>query len=71
MATAATIILGDSQLSLFDQTELSPESAKKASEILQDNHLSNYIFYNMVGLHVRPHLPSFSGLEPPCSMEYS
>ncbi|KAI1525805.1 DUF4243 domain containing protein, partial [Pyrenophora tritici-repentis] len=51
MATASKIQLSASQTPQFHVANLAPESATKASELLQTNHENHHIFFNQDGFH--------------------
>ena len=53
MATASKIQLSASQPTAFSLQGRTDESAKKASELLQENHEKYHIFFNKEGFHVR------------------
>jgi UDP-N-acetyl-D-mannosaminuronic acid transferase (WecB/TagA/CpsF family) len=59
MATASQIHLEASQKPAFYVEGLTEESARKASELLQENHDKHHIFFNQSGFHVSllPYLP--------------
>jgi UDP-N-acetyl-D-mannosaminuronic acid transferase (WecB/TagA/CpsF family) len=52
MATASKVHLEASQKPEFYVEGLTEESAKKASELLQENHDKHHIFFNQSGFHV-------------------
>ncbi|KAI9763559.1 MAG: hypothetical protein M1840_000421 [Geoglossum simile] len=51
MATATKIHLTPSEAGMFHVPGITAESAAKASEVLQENHEKNHIFYNDEGFH--------------------
>jgi len=59
MATPSKIQLSASQPTAFSLQGITDESAKKASELLQENHEKHHIFFNKSGFHVRGFLSDF------------
>jgi hypothetical protein len=54
MATASRIHLDASQKAEFSVAGIGKESAKTASELLQENHDNFHILFSKSGFHVRP-----------------
>jgi hypothetical protein len=54
MATGSKVYLEASQQPQFYVKGLREDSAKKASELLQENHEKHHIFFNQGGFHVSP-----------------
>lgn len=52
MATASSVKLDGGLRPEFSMGELSEESARVASELLQENHEKHHIFFNQGGFHV-------------------
>lgn len=52
MATATKIHLTLSEAGVFHTPGITAQSAAKASEVLQQNHEENNVFYNQEGYHV-------------------
>jgi UDP-N-acetyl-D-mannosaminuronic acid transferase (WecB/TagA/CpsF family) len=52
MATGSKVYLKASQQPQFYAKGLRPESAEKASQLLQENHEKHHIFFNQSGFHV-------------------
>lgn len=59
MATSSDVHLEASQQPQFFVKGITPESAKKTSELLQQNHEKWHVFFNKQGLHVS-FAPSFN-----------
>jgi hypothetical protein len=53
MATESKVHLEASQKPQYHVKGLRPESAEKASQLLQVNHEEHHIFFNQNGFHVR------------------
>ena len=53
MATGSKVDLQASQKPQYYVNGLRPESAEKASQLLQTNHEEHHIFFNQSGFHVR------------------
>jgi hypothetical protein len=53
MATASKVQLDASHQAAFNVAGIGSESARMASELLQENHDKHHIFFNKGGFHVR------------------
>ena len=52
MATATKVCLSLNDRGVFHCPGIVPDSAKQASELLQENHEKHHIFFNDEGFHV-------------------
>ena len=53
MATSSKIVLTPAVTAAFSFGEVTEASAKKSSELLQENHDHHHIFFNKSGFHSR------------------
>lgn len=48
---SAKVLLTPSTAGIYHIPNIAPESAKSASDLLQENHVKNHIFFNQSGFH--------------------
>jgi hypothetical protein len=53
MATASKVELSTADAGIFHVAGISSDSARKGSEVLQENHDKHHAFYNESGFHSR------------------
>lgn len=48
---AGKVLLTPSTTGVYHVPKITPESAKAASDLLQENHVRNHVFFNQSGFH--------------------